>query len=136
MTDADDTPDAGDNSPGHASSVAAQLRQAEENDEIPASSPDRSSIRLAVDGELLDIDNPIDYLVMLLLEGKRYDGSWDGDQEAVAKYAIATWCQEIGWAPDLTGYEPGEVVSLGDEIPYCNAAFYDHAVDDQEGDDA
>ncbi|GAA0539519.1 hypothetical protein ABNG02_15800 [Halorubrum ejinorense] len=122
---------------GHASSVAEQLRQAEEDDDIPASSADRSSIRLAVDGELLNINNPIDYLVMLLLEGKRYDGAWDGDQEAVAKYAIATWCQEIGWAPDLTGYEPGEVVGLGDEIPYLDAAFYDHAVDDvQEDDDA
>ena len=136
MPDADDTPD--DDSPGHASSVAAQLRQAEENDEIPASSPDRSSIRLAVDGELLDSDNPIDYLVMLLVESKRYDGAWDGDQEAAAKYAIASWCQELGWAPDLTGYDSGEQVDLGDEVPYLDAAFYDYAAADdvQEGDDA
>ncbi|WP_199719653.1 hypothetical protein [Halorubrum sp. Atlit-26R] len=124
-----------DDEMGHASSVAEQLRQAEENDEIPESSADRSSIRLAVDGELLDPDNPIDYLVMLLLEGKRYDGAWDGDQGAVAKYAIATWCQEIGWAPDLTGYDAGEVVSLGDEIPYCNAAFYGHAGDEEAATD-
>jgi len=134
MTDADDTPD--DDSPGHASSVAAQLRQAEENDEIPASSADRSSIRLAVDGELLDPDNPIDYLVMLLVEGKRYDGAWDGDEKHVAKYAIASWCQELGWAPDLTGYDPGEQVDLGDEVPYLDAAFYDYAGDHvQEADD-
>jgi hypothetical protein len=89
-----------------------------------------SSIRRAVDGELLDADNPIDYLVGLLLEGKRYDGAWDGDEEAVAKYAIASWCQEIGWAPDLTGYDVGEQADLGDEVPYLDAAFYEHAVGD------
>ena len=111
---------------GHAPSLPEQLRQAEENDEIPASSPERSSIRLVVDGEKLTADNPIDYLVMLLLEGKRYDGAWDGDEEAVAKYAIASWCQEIGWAPDLTDYDAGEQVGLGDEVPYLDAAFYDY----------
>jgi len=138
-----------DDDMGHASSVAEQLRQAEEDGDIPASSPERSSIRLAVDGELLDVENPIDYLVTLLLEGKRYDGNWDGDEMAVAKYAIASWCQEIGWAPDLTDYKPGEQVERGDEIPYCNAAFYTHELHggagavlsdtddtDQEGDDA
>ncbi|GAB7010439.1 hypothetical protein [Halorubrum trueperi] len=127
-----------DDDMGHASSLPEQLRQAEEDDDIPASSPERSSIRLAVDGELLNSNNPIDYLVGLLLEGKRYDGAWDGDEEAVAKYAIASWCQEIGWAPDLTDYDVGEQVDLGDEVPYLNAAFYDHehAVDDQESDDA
>jgi len=92
----------------------------------------RSPIRRAVDGELLDSDNPIDYLVMLLVEGKRYDGTWDGDQEAAAKYAIASWCQELGWAPDLTGYDPGEQVGLGDEVPYLNAAFYDHELRDED----
>jgi hypothetical protein len=106
------------------------------DDESALDTP-RSPIRRAVDGELLDPDNPIDYLVMLLLEGKRYDGAWDGDETAVAKYAIAAWCQELGWAPDLTGYDPGEQVDLGDEVPYLNAAFYDRVVDDvREGDDA
>jgi hypothetical protein len=119
--------------PGHASAVNEQLRQAEEDDELPASTPERSSLRLAVDGELLDADNPIDYLVMLLLEGKRYDGAWNGDQSAVPKYAIASWCQELGWAPDLTAYDPGEQVDLGDEIDYCNAAFYG-ASDEAAGD--
>jgi len=90
----------------------------------------RSPIRRAVDGEQLDADNPIDYLVALLVEGKRYDGAWDGDERAVAKYAIATWCQEIGWAPDLTGYDVGEQVDLGDEVPYLDAAFHEHTAGD------
>jgi hypothetical protein len=93
------------------------------SEDAPVSERSVSSVRRAVDGELLDADNPIDYLVMLLLEGKRYDGAWDGDEEAVAKYAIASWCQELGWAPDLRGYDPGEQVDLGDEVPYCNTAF-------------
>jgi hypothetical protein len=126
MPDVDDAPDAGDDSPGHASSVAAQLRQAEENDEIPESSADRSSIRLVVDGEKLTANNPIDFLVLNLLRGKRYDGHYDGDETEVTKWAIAAWCQEIGWAPDLRDYDPGEQVDLGDEVPYLNAAFYDH----------
>ncbi|MFC7323287.1 hypothetical protein ACFQMF_01705 [Halorubrum rutilum] len=122
--------------PGHASAVNEQLRQAEEDDELPASTADRSSLRLAVDGELLAADNPIDYLVLLLLEGTRYDGAWDGDQMAVAQYAIASWCQELGWAPDLTGYEPGEQVAFGDEIDYCNAAFYGAGDAEQEEDNS
>lgn len=113
-----------DDEMGHASALAEQLRQAEEDGEIPMSTAERSSIRLAVNGELLDADNPIDYLVMLLLEGKRYDGAWNGDEEQVAKYAIASWCQELAWAPDLSEYDAGEQVDLGDEVPYCNAAFY------------
>ena len=55
-----------DDEMGHASALAEQLRQAEEDGEIPMSTAERSSIRLAVNGELLDADNPIDYLVGLL----------------------------------------------------------------------
>ncbi|PHQ44647.1 hypothetical protein DJ68_17240 [Halorubrum sp. C3] len=102
------------------------------SEDAPASERSVSSIRRAVDGELLDLDNPIDYLVGLLLEGKRYDGAWDGDEKAVAKYAIASWCQEIGWAPDLRAYDVGEQVYLGDEVPYLNAAFYDHELRDED----
>ena len=126
MSDEDDN--------AHANSVNEQLRQAEENGTIPDSRPDHSMLRLLVDGEKLTTDNPIDYLVMLLLEGKRYDGAWDGDEEAVAKYAIASWCQEIGWAPDLTGYDVGEQVDLGDKVPYLDAAFYDYGDSPEEAD--
>ncbi|MDB2283683.1 hypothetical protein PM038_00135 [Halorubrum ezzemoulense] len=97
------------------------------DDESALNTP-RSPIRRAVDGELLDPENPIDYLVGLLLEGKRYDGAWDGDETAVAKYAIASWCLEIGWVPDLRDYDPGEQVDFGDEVPYLDAAFYGRAV--------
>ena len=102
------------------------------SEDAPVSERSVSSIRRAVDGDLLDPDNPIDYLVGLLLEGKRYDGAWDGDETAVAKYAIASWCLELGWAPDLTGYDVGEQVDLGDEVPYLNAAFYDHELRDED----
>ncbi|WP_235271542.1 hypothetical protein [Halorubrum saccharovorum] len=115
----------------HANAANEQLRQSRDNGTIPDSREDYSSIRLVVDGEKLTADNPIDYLVMLLLEGKRYDGHYDGDETEVARWAIAQWCQETGWAPDLTDYDAGEQVELGDEVPYLNAAFYG-AVD--EGD--
>jgi len=121
MSDEDDN--------AHANTVNEHLRQAEENDTIPESSAERSSIRLVVDGESLNANNPIDYLVMKLLRGKRYDGHYDGDETEVAKWAIASWCQEIGWAPDLTDYDVGEQVDLGDEVPYLDAAFYDHSGD-------
>jgi len=107
----------------HASSVSEQLRKAHENDTVPNSREKHSSIRLVVDGEKLNADNPIDYLVMLLLEGKRYDGNWDGDEEKVAQWAIAQWCQEIGWVPDLRGYRAGEQVERGDEIACLETAF-------------
>ena len=109
----------------HANAVSEQLRQARENGTIPASRPNHSMLRLLVDGEKLTADNPIDYLVMLLLEGKRYDGYWDGDEQQVAQWAIAQWCQEIGWAPDLRGYVPGEQIDRGDQIACFEAAFYD-----------
>ncbi|MFC5278673.1 hypothetical protein ACFPM1_07880 [Halorubrum rubrum] len=117
----------------HANSANEQVRQARENSTIPDSRENYSSIRLVVDGEKLNANNPIDFLVLKLLRGKRYDGAYDGDEEAVAKWAIASWCQEIGWAPDLTDYDVGEQVDLGDEVPYLNAAFYEHEhVDDDD----
>jgi len=120
----------------HANAVNEQLRLAEENDTIPDSRADYSSIRLAVDGEALNANNPIDFLVLKLLRGKRYDGYYDGDETEVTKWAIASWCQEIGWAPDLTAYDAGEQVDLGDEVPYLDAAFYDYGeVDDTEVND-
>lgn len=115
----------------HASGLSAQLRHSKENDELPESTADRSSLRLAVEGELLSADNPVDYLVMLALEGLRYDGNWDGDNEQVAQWVIAQWCQELGWAPDLTEYEAGEQVDRGDDIECCDAVFYSDAPAEQ-----
>ena len=120
----------GDND--HANVANEQVRQAKENGTIPESRENYSSIRLVVDAEKLTATNPIDFLVLNLLRGKRYDGHYDGDETEVAKWAIAAWCQEIGWAPDLTGYDPGEQVDLGDEVPYLNAAFYDHELRDED----
>ena len=120
----------------HANAANEQVRQARDNGTIPESRPEYSSIRLVVDGEKLNANNPIDLLVMKLLRGKRYEGHYDGDETEVAKWAIASWCQEIGWAPDLTDYDVGEQVDLGDEVPYLDAAFYDHEhVDDVQEDD-
>jgi len=124
----------GDND--HANAANEQVRQAKENGTIPESRENYSSIRLVVDGEKLTADNPIDYLVMLLLEGKRYDGNWEGDETELTKWAIASWCQEIGWAPDLTDYDAGEQVGRGDEIACCDAAFYGAVDDVQEEDDS
>jgi hypothetical protein len=120
----------GDND--HANVANEQVRQAKENGTIPESRENYSSIRLVVDAEKLTATNQIDLLVLNLLRGKRYDGHYDGDETEVAKWAIAAWCQEIGWAPDLTGYDPGEQVELGDEVPYLNAAFYDHELRDED----
>jgi len=124
-----------DDDNAHANAVNEQLQQARENNTIPESRPDYSSIRLVVDGEKLTADNPIDYLVMLLLEGKRYDGTWDGDETKVARWAVAQWCQELGWVPDLTDYDAGEQVERGDELACCDAAFYGAVDVDQEAAD-
>jgi len=43
-----------------------------------------------------------------------------------------SWCQEIGWAPDLRDYDAGEQVDLGDEVPYLDAAFYEHPAEDTD----
>ncbi|WP_245851609.1 hypothetical protein [Halorubrum persicum] len=119
----------------HANAVNEQLRQAREDDTVPDSRPEYSSLRLAVDGEKLHAENPIDYLVMLLLEGKRYDGNWDGDEQQVARWAVAQWCQELGWVPDLRDYEAGEQVERGDEIACLDAAFYGMGRSNKEGND-
>ena len=120
----------GDND--HANAANEQVRQAKENGTIPESRENHSMLRLVVDGEKLTANNPIDLLVLNLLRGKRYDGHYDGDEEQVAKWAIAAWCQEIGWAPDLRDYETGEQVELGDKVPYLNAAFYDYEHVDED----
>jgi len=124
-----------DDDNAHANAANEQVRQAKENDTIPDSRPNHSMIRLVVDGEKLTADNPIDYLVMLLLEGKRYDGNWDGDEQQVAQWAVAQWCQETGWAPDLRNYKAGEQVRRGDEIACLDTAFYRSVNSDQEPDD-
>lgn len=105
------------------------------NSERPESTPDYSMISLAVDGERLDASNPIDYLVMLLLEGKRYDGTWDGDETEVARWAVAQWCHELGWVPDLRNYEVGEQVERGDTIACLDTAFYSDTNAKEECDD-
>ena len=99
----------------------------------PESSPDYSMLSLAVDADRLDADNPVDYMVLLLLEGKRYDGTWDGDEQQVAQWAVAQWCQEVGWVPDLRNYEAGEQVGRGDEIACLDTAFYGRT-DSSKGD--
>jgi len=122
-----------DDNNAHANTVAEQLRLAEENDTIPASRPDYSSIRLIVgeQGEQLNMVNPIDYLVGLLLEGKRYDGNWDSDEQQVVQWAVASWCQEMGWVPDLRDYDAGEQVERGDDVDCLKGAF-EVGVADQE----
>ena len=116
--------------------LTTELREKHEAVPKPESTPDHSSIRLAVDGERLDANNPIDYLVELLLEGKRYDGAWDGDETKLARWAVAQWCQELGWVPDLRNYEAGEQVERGDEIACLDTAFYGNSDGEKEHTDA
>ena len=113
-----------------AEAVAALVRDAHRGETRETSTPEYSMLRLAVDGEALTATNPIDFLVLLLLEGKRYDGAWNGDETELARWAVAQWCQETGWAPDLRDYDAGEQVERGDEIDCLDAAFYEHTVDD------
>ncbi|WP_058366938.1 hypothetical protein [Haloparvum sedimenti] len=122
-----------DDDTGHASAVAAQLRQAEENGDMPESTEGHSVLRTAVDGDRLDASNPLDYLITLALEGKRYDGNWDGDDMGVAKWVVAQWQQEIGWAPDLTPFEPGAQVPRGADLGSCDAVFYESARAGRDG---
>jgi hypothetical protein len=86
------------------------------------------NLRIAVDGDHLDVENPLHYLVALAVEARRYDGSWEDDEKA-AQWVIAHWCQEIGWAPDLRDYGPGEIVDKTDDIQHCDAVFYDRVAD-------
>lgn len=116
MTDGDEN--------AHANAANEQVRQARENGTIPESRANHSMLRLLVDGEKLNAENSIDYPVMLLLEGKRYDGYWDGDETEVARWAVAQWCQELEWVPDLRHYQPGEQVERRDEIACLKTAFY------------
>jgi hypothetical protein len=74
------------------------------------------NLRIAVDGDQLDPTNALHYLVALATEARRHDGHWNGDDEGAAKWAVAQWCQEIGWAPDLRDYEPGQTVEKTDDI--------------------
>lgn len=90
------------------------------------------SARLAIDKDHLDVDNPLHYLVALTTDARRYDGHWDGDAESAAKWAVAQWCQEIGWVPDLRDYETGEMIDKADDIQCCEAAFYEHVTDGGE----
>lgn len=115
----------------NANAVVEQLQQAED-DERPESTSEYSMARLAVDDDLLTAENDLDYLILLALEAKRYDGAWDGDQTEAAKWAIAQWCQEIGWGPNLQAVDPGEQVPK-EEIPHLSAVFYAGAADSWEG---
>lgn len=89
-----------------------------------------SSLRRAVDGELLEAENPLDYLVLLALEAKRYDGHWDGDDAQAARWVVAQWCQEIGYVPDLRAFETGQQVPRGQEPDSYEPAFYGQPVAD------
>lgn len=118
-----------------AKAIGELIRDAQRGETSETSTPEYSMLRLAVNGDLLDVENPIDYLVALLLEGKRYDGNWDGDEEQVAQWAVAQWCQETRWVPDLRDYDAGEQVERGDDIACLDTAFYTQAQNCEEGDD-
>lgn len=87
-----------------------------------------SGVRLAVDMDRIDPDDDLQYLVSLAVDARRYDGHWDGDSTAAAKWAVAQWCQEIGWAPNLQDLEPGEMVPK-DDLPDSLAAAFDPPAD-------
>lgn len=81
------------------------------------------SVRLAVHGEHLDPDDPLQYLVLLATEARRYDGAWDGDSMGAAKWTVAQWCQELRWAPNLHDVEIGEMVAKEPQGERLEAAF-------------
>lgn len=83
----------------------------------------KTGLRQALGTADLDPDDEVHYLAMLLGEAKRYDGAWDGDPEGAARWAVAQWCQEIGYVPTLAEFDAGEQVGKAETPPNCEAAF-------------
>jgi len=83
----------------------------------------KTGLRQALGTADLDPDDEVHYLAMLLGEAKRYDGAWDGDPEGAARWAVALWCQEIGYVPTLAEFDAGEQVGKAETPPNCEAAF-------------
>jgi hypothetical protein len=59
----------------------------------------------------LDAENDLEYLLGLV--GDAVENGDFEDDAARARWAVAHWCQEVGYLPDLRGYETGQIVPAG-----------------------
>lgn len=65
----------------------------------------------------LDASNDLEYLLGLAGEAAEHDGFADDTERA--EWAVAHWCQEVGYLPDLGAYEAGQIVPK-DSVPANN----------------
>lgn len=72
---------------------------------------------LAHDADDLDATNDLEYLLGLIGEAIKYEDEFDGDRE-LAQWAVAQWCQEVGYQPDLSEYATGQTVPRGTVPPH------------------
>lgn len=69
----------------------------------------------------LDMENNLEYLLGLVGDTIE-DETFEDDSERV-KWAIAEWCTELWYIPDLRGYETGECVPKTD-VPDSNGRAF------------
>jgi hypothetical protein len=63
----------------------------------------------------LDMANDLEYLVGLVGHEALGSDEFESDDERV-RWAVAHWCQEVGYLPDIREYETGQIVPSG-EVP-------------------
>lgn len=65
----------------------------------------------------LDMGNDIDYLLgtvgQALVEDEKFPGDPVENEEDRACWAVAQWCQEVGYVPDLRDFEAHQEVPMG-----------------------
>ena len=79
--------------------------------------PDQGTSKAALAERLnseadLDASNDLEYLLGLVGGALREDEHFEEDFERV-RWAVAHWCQEVGYLPDIREYETGQTVPLG-----------------------
>ncbi|WP_323190776.1 helix-turn-helix transcriptional regulator [Halostella sp. PRR32] len=89
---------------------------------------DIGRVRQAVDLEVLDPADDLEYLVALTVEPDEYFE----DSAAAAEWAVAQWCQELQWVPDLSDYDTGQSVPPGADTDRLHEAFAKLAAGDED----
>lgn len=87
---------------------------------------------LLAESDDLDASNDLEYLLGLVGEAIKYDREFEDDQHR-AQWAVAQWCQEVGYQPDLTGYATGQTVPRGTTPPRLDG--YQRTLLEAESDD-
>jgi len=72
-----------------------------------------SNKKLARAPEGLDAADDLEFFLVVVGEALRADEDLETNTER-AKWAVAQWCQEVGYVPDLRDYEVGECVPHSD----------------------